>query len=216
MTWAKGHAGNRHINAADLASTLARSGSATLDVDYCLLQGGVEWTCGHAFDAVQLDTPLGHIAQVTKCARDVSLRCKVREQAPQECTNTRALRRLMYVPGACDILQALVRRAVLPVGTKELCVVHGCGERATAAHVLLCNSSAHKATMSRHADGEVVFGSVPPSLPRLLRDFVAREPAVLLYVAERLLLQEVEDTVLRGWCFALRSWVMLRHEYRER
>ena len=217
MTWAKGHASNPHINVADAVSTKARGKPEKIDITYCLRAFNVEWSCTNIdFDAVQLDSPVKYVQQVLSNIRDEALRRRILEHAPPEVMDPKKLRALMYVPGACDILQALARRAILPVGTKRSCAVRGCMSAATAEHVLLCDSMRHRQLLTRDAHNDTISGGRKLTLERVLRGFMDRNPAVMLYVCERLLLQQPEDATLCGWCNDLRQWVMLRREYRER
>ena len=104
---------------------------------------------------------------------------------------------LSFIPGALDILQALTRRAVLPIRSTKICAVPGCGATPTATHVFLTNDPAHRQFFAN--DLRAVFPSTP-TLPSILKSFAKKEPNALRYVSERLLRHEVKDAMLQKWC----------------
>ena len=112
-------------------------------------------------------------------------------------------------------MQAIARRAVLQRSTKAKCAIPQCDGLATAEHVLLCNSPAHRRALSRFADIEKVYPS-PPTVHTVLRDFAMRRPPTLMMVCERMKVQEADDVRMSEWCDGLHKWLMLRVEFRER
>ena len=216
MSWAKGHSKNVHINAADEAATQARVLPSTLDVEVCLARHNIPFICfSEKVVVTQLSSPMHFIRQVKAMNREAGIATRIREQCPQECTKRQNLRRLMYIPGCCDIMQAIARRAVLQRSTKAKCAIPQCDGLATAEHVLLCNSPAHRRALSRFADIEKVYPS-PPTVHTVLRDFAMRRPPTLMMVCERMKVQEADDVRMSEWCDGLHKWLMLRVEFRER
>ena len=51
--------------------------------------------------------------------------------------------RLMRIAGAVDLLQAIARRSIHPLGTTESCTVRGCNHVLSIEHILLANDPRH-------------------------------------------------------------------------
>ena len=88
ISWAKGHAANAHINAADAAATDARNAAGVVNVEMCLAMHEVPFICVSAdADVVQLTTPMQFVSQVKSLIRESMIIAKIREQCPAECTD---------------------------------------------------------------------------------------------------------------------------------
>ena len=199
LTWARGHTDNAHINCADRQCDKARDGRhEVVPLEYFLAVSGVDTMVYYREPCVsQTEEPVLYIRRVLQHIRNKELRPKLLVQAPDSTMNAKVLRKLTKHPGACDILQSLVRRAVLPRGTKEICCVPGCGERATAEHVLTANDAEH----IRHFGSDIVeaYPGRRPKLSEVLGGF-ATSKLVMRLVSARLQLQEAQDTRMTAWC----------------
>eukprot|EP01061_Rhynchopus_euleeides_P001010 TRINITY_DN10716_c0_g3_i1.p1 TRINITY_DN10716_c0_g3~~TRINITY_DN10716_c0_g3_i1.p1 ORF type:complete len:580 (+),score=-51.78 TRINITY_DN10716_c0_g3_i1:236-1741(+) len=217
ITWDKGHATNRAINVADAACTAARSDTTPFDLEWVYTANATPYLCySYDVDTVQLEDPHAYIRSVRCHIRDDPLRREIRKLVPAVCTTRRIVRRLMYIPGACDILQAISRRVILQFGSKRECRVEGCTRHATAEHTLLVNDPRHSGAYGRWGDRAIPYPTESPTLERILTDFARGIFPTMLYCCERIGYQEDDDHALGEWCEWLKRRILLREEYRER
>ena len=197
ITWDKGHATNPHINNADKAATRARDNpDHKIDVDFCYTTFNVEAICSYRKAYIpQAESTLRYVRRVEQFVVDDVVKDNIAKQTPLVCTDKKKLLSLTKIPGACDIMQMLTRRAVLQLSTKRKCRVPGCGATATAQHVLTMNDAAHSA----NGDVTEVYEE-QPLLDDILVDFAKGDKEVIRYVCKRLMYQEDEDYHLNEWC----------------
>ena len=203
-TWAKGHSTNEHINRADRAASEALQGRHNaISVRALLCTLGVERVCVHKpTGTVQLDDTISFVKTMCRAKEDRSLISKLLEQAPVEALAKKVRYSLSHVPGAYDILQALVGRVGWQQRTSADCPVQGCGLKATADHCLSVDDLPHQLAMSRWGDAgsrEVVFGTQPMLCVKdILKAYAAGSPEVLVYVGIRLIVMSI-NTNMKRW-----------------
>jgi hypothetical protein len=156
--WARGHADNDAINDADAGATEARE--TTLSCKTCQEEkkcvrcprisvatiysiAGVHSYCVHQSGAIQMDTLPQFMKATIQGSADAAVRKKLKGWAPAAAMDGKLLGRLSRIPGAVDLLQAFVRRAIHPLGTTEMCPVAGCNHPLTVEHILLAGDTNH-------------------------------------------------------------------------
>ena len=92
---------------------------------------------------VAVDRVPAFIRACREASADRSVRKAVKAWTPKEALDPRTLRRLYRLPGALDLLQAIVRRVVFPERTAYYCQVDDCNCRLDSSHVFLADDLAH-------------------------------------------------------------------------
>ncbi|KAJ9446002.1 hypothetical protein DIPPA_04930 [Diplonema papillatum] len=210
ITWAKGHARNEAINAADAAATAAYRTRSRYDLEWSYHAAGITHVCAHEEEEyVQMDEPGRFVRKTRDHIRDTGLRRRLlQDGTPAALLNPRTLAGLRKWHGATDILQALVRRAIMPRHTRRQCTVPGCQQPGNAGHVLSANDAAHLQSYSEPAGLESLFGR-EPKLNEVLIEFSRCNKAVMKSVCERIRVQESEDKAAE-WANWLRSELSTR------
>ncbi|KAJ9435855.1 hypothetical protein DIPPA_06697 [Diplonema papillatum] len=181
LRWGKGHADNTDINGADEAATRAlQERLPVLDVELLYRKNGVRAVCCYAAeDFPQLESPIRYVKRVWQYSRTKTATRSIRELASAETTKGSTLRSLEALPGAVDLLQAIIRRAVMPRATRIAC--KRCAALANAQHVLLADDATHNEVSDiRHA-----YPTDPPQLKGLLADFAKKRRDTIRHVAKR-------------------------------
>ncbi|KAJ9442262.1 putative RNA-directed DNA polymerase from transposon X-element [Diplonema papillatum] len=181
LRWGKGHADNTDINGADEAATRAlQERLPVLDVELLYRKNGVGAVCCYAAeDFPQLESPFRYVKRVWQYSRTKTATRSIRELASAETTKGSTLRSLEALPGAVDLLQAIIRRAVMPRATRIAC--KRCAALANAQHVLLADDATHNEVSDiRHA-----YPTDPPQLKGLLADFAKKRRDTIRHVAKR-------------------------------
>ncbi|KAJ9436636.1 Target of rapamycin, partial [Diplonema papillatum] len=181
MRWHRGHAGDVYIDRADEAASEALlTRDPLLDVELVYREGGIPTLCVHEREALpQLDTPVGFVKRAAAYMESRGVLKKIREVASHTATKGATLQALERVPGAVDLFQAIVRRAVMPNRTRVSCRL--CQHAATAQHVLLEDDPVHNAASSALE----AYPQGLPSVKDVMEDFALRRPPALKFVAER-------------------------------
>ncbi|KAJ9463787.1 hypothetical protein DIPPA_13405 [Diplonema papillatum] len=210
ITWAKGHAQNMAINAADAAATAAYKTRSRYDLEWSYHAAGITHVCAHEEeDYVQMDEPGRFVRKTREHIRDTGLRRRLlQDGTPAALLNPRILAGLRKCHGATDILQALVRRAIMPRHTRRQCTVPGCQQPGNADHVLTANDAAHLQSFSEPAGLESIYGR-EPKLNDVLTEFSRCNKAAMRSVCERIRVQESEDKAAE-WANWLRSELSTR------
>ncbi|KAJ9471747.1 hypothetical protein DIPPA_19323 [Diplonema papillatum] len=158
MQWHRGHAGDQYVDRADgAASEALLTGGPLLDVERIYVEGGIPTVCVHEREAfLQLDAPTRFVKRAVQHMESRGVLRKIREIASHTATKGSTLQALERVPGAVDLFQAIVRRAVMPNRTRVQCRL--CQRAATAQHVLMENDTIHNAASS-------VLEAYPQGLP---------------------------------------------------
>ena len=163
-------------------------------MDYFLRANGFSETCTAKRTPVpQLDGVVQHIAKVRKLFDELDLRKDLSDVHPV-CLKTKTLRKLMRSPGACDILQAIVRRSLMPNRTQLVC--RRCDELATIHHVLIHPHDDEECHAGDYFNGET------PSIRELVRNFACADKQAFKYVCRRLVLY-LEDSLANKWATRL-------------
>ncbi|KAJ9437324.1 hypothetical protein DIPPA_18654 [Diplonema papillatum] len=181
LRWSKGHADNAFINRADEAATQAlRDRGPGLSMELLHLLNGVKSVCCLvAEEFPMLESPIRFVRRVWRHRRTKTAMRSIRELASAKTTKGSTLGSLETIPGAADLLQSIVRRAVMPRGTKVNCI--RCAEMATAQHVLLADDATHNDV----SDIMEAYPQDRPHLRRLLEDFATRRRPTIRHVARR-------------------------------
>ncbi|KAJ9441406.1 Receptor-type adenylate cyclase, partial [Diplonema papillatum] len=181
LRWGKGHSDNAYINGADEAATRAlQERLPVLDVELLYRKNGVRAVCCYAAeDFPQLESPIRYVKRVWQYSRTKTATRSIRELASAETTKGSTLRSLETLPGAVDLLQAIIRRAVMPRATRVAC--KRCAALANAQHVLLADDATHNEVSDiRHA-----YPADPPHLKGLLADYAKKRRDTIRHVAKR-------------------------------
>ncbi|KAJ9458331.1 hypothetical protein DIPPA_13654 [Diplonema papillatum] len=181
LRWGKGHSDNAYINGADEAATRAlQERLPALDVELLYRENGVRAVCCYAAeDFPQLESPIRYVKRVWQYSRTKTATRSIRELASAETTKGSTLRSLETLPGAVDLLQAIIRRAVMPRATRVAC--KRCAALANAQHVLLADDATHNEVSDiRHA-----YPADPPHLKGLLADYAKKRRDTIRHVAKR-------------------------------
>ncbi|KAJ9435426.1 hypothetical protein DIPPA_08562 [Diplonema papillatum] len=151
-----------------------------LDVELLYRKNGVRAVCCYAAeDFPQLESPIRYVKRVWQYSRTKTATRSIRELASAETTKGSTLRSLEALPGAVDLLQAIIRRAVMPRATRIAC--KRCAALANAQHVLLADDATHNEVSDiRHA-----YPTDPPQLKGLLADFAKKRRDTIRHVAKR-------------------------------
>ncbi|KAJ9440809.1 hypothetical protein DIPPA_32926 [Diplonema papillatum] len=181
LRWSKGHAENQHINRADEAASITlREGTPALDVEHLHWRNGEKAVCCFAAgNFPQLEGPAEYVRRVCQYGRAKTATRAIRQMATGKTTRGSTLRALETVPGAVDLLLAIVRRSILPKGTRVQC--RRCCELATAEHVLLADDDTHNEV----SDIRSATTRRPPVVKELLEDFALKHGPAVLHVARR-------------------------------
>ena len=142
----------------------------------------------------QIDGFVHHIGKVRNLLDDMKLRANLSTDVHPDCLKKHTLRKLMRSPGACDILQAIVRRAIMPIGTKLSCC--RCTEPATIQHVLLSQHQNEACPASNYFSGEM------PSIRELVRAFASGDAKAFRFVCTRIVLY-LDDRLAQLWATRL-------------
>ncbi|KAJ9470690.1 putative RNA-directed DNA polymerase from transposon BS [Diplonema papillatum] len=215
VQWARGHRDNAGINAADEAATNAHQSNRSSDIEWCYSAAKVTRLCrrrqqqpddnDEANDLVQLEESGRFLRRSRNCSRDMAVRDRLTNEVPPRCLSTQTLRALRKLHGATDLLQALVRRTIMPFRTSEACAVVGCAERGSAKHVLTANDELHVRSYGPEADLARIYGRCNVTYWQIMDDFAARNTTVMKSVCERISYQEPSGKAAE-WA----SW--LKHE----
>ncbi|KAJ9452142.1 putative RNA-directed DNA polymerase from transposon BS [Diplonema papillatum] len=215
VQWARGHRDNADINAADEAATNAHQSIRSFDIEWCYSVAKVTRLCrrrrqqpddnDEANDLVQLEESGRFLRRSRNCSRDMAVRDRLTNEVPPRCLSTQTLRALRKLHGATDLLQALVRRTIMPFRTSEACAVVGCVERGSAKHVLTANDELHVRSYGPEADLARIYGQCNVTYWQIMDDFAARNATVMKSVCERISYQEPSGKAAE-WA----SW--LKHE----
>ena len=159
--WSKGHAGDEDINKADAAATTARTtyqacprcsenkrctSCATISLRTLYTLAGICSFCVHKpTGVVQMDTLPAFLRETSKQSSNAAVRKATKGWAPASALDPKILRRLSRLPGALDLLQAMVRRAIHPRGTTTPCPGQGCRQTLTLDHILIVENRKHLA-----------------------------------------------------------------------
>ncbi|KAJ9454303.1 hypothetical protein DIPPA_07934 [Diplonema papillatum] len=202
MQWHRGHAGDQYVDRADgAASEALLTGGPLLDVERIYVEGGIPTVCVHEREAfLQLDAPTRFVKRAVQHMESRGVLRKIREIASHTATKGSTLQALERVPGAVDLFQAIVRRAVMPNRTRVQCRL--CQRAATAQHVLMENDTIHNAASS-------VLEAYPQGLPSfkgLMEDFALRRPPALKFVAERVK-STYDDPLTNRWTAAIMNYL---------
>jgi len=92
---------------------------------------------------IQMDTLPQFMKSSIQGRANGALRDKLKDWAPPAAMDGKLLGRLSRIAGAVDLLQAIVRRAIHPLQTTELCTVTGCTHLLTVEHILLAGNANH-------------------------------------------------------------------------
>ncbi|KAJ9443315.1 hypothetical protein DIPPA_00278 [Diplonema papillatum] len=198
------------INAADAAATAAYKTRSRYDLEWSYHAAGITHVCAHEEeDYVQMDEPGRFVRKTREHIRDTGLRRRLlQDGTPAALLNPRVLAGLRKCHGATDILQALVRRAIMPRHTRRQCTVPGCQQPGNADHVLTANDAAHLQSFSEPAGLESIYGR-EPKLNDVLIEFSRCNKAAMKSVCERIRVQESEDKAAE-WANWLRSELSTR------
>jgi hypothetical protein len=157
--WARGHADNAAINNADEGATAARNQVQAcktckkglrcnrcprISVKTLYSLAGVKSYCVYKpTETIQMDTLTQFMKTSIQSRANGVVRAKLKDWAPPASMDGKLLGRLSRIAGAVDLLQALVRRAIHPLRTTELCTVRGCNHPLTVEHILLAGDANH-------------------------------------------------------------------------
>ncbi|KAJ9456194.1 hypothetical protein DIPPA_11831 [Diplonema papillatum] len=136
-------------------------------------------SCFAAGNFPQLEGPAEYARRVCQYGRAKTATRAIRQMATGKTTGGSTLRALETVPGAVDLLLAIVRRSILPKGTRVQC--RRCCELATAEHVLLADDDTHNEV----SDIRSATTRRPPVVKELLQDFALKHGPAVLHVARR-------------------------------
>ncbi|KAJ9445829.1 hypothetical protein DIPPA_35223 [Diplonema papillatum] len=202
MRWHRGHAGDAYIDRADQAASEALlTRDPLLDVELVYREGGIPTLCVHEREALpQLDTPVRFVKRAVLHLESKAVLKKIREVASHTATRGATLQALERVPGAVDLFQAIVRRAVMPNRTRVTCRL--CQHAATAQHVLLGDDAIHNAASS----APEAYPQGLPSLRGVLEDFALRRPPALKFFAERVK-STYDDPLTNRWTAAILNYL---------
>ncbi|KAJ9457782.1 hypothetical protein DIPPA_34780 [Diplonema papillatum] len=202
MRWHRGHAGDVYIDRADEAASEALlTRDPLLDVELVYREGGIPTLCVHEREALpQLDTPVGFVKRAATYMESRGVLKKIREVASHTATKGATLQALERVPGAVDLFQAIVRRAVMPNRTRVSCRL--CQHAATAQHVLLEDDPVHNAASSALE----AYPQGLPSVKDVMEDFALRRPPALKFVAERVK-STYDDPLTNRWTAAILNYL---------
>ena len=105
---------------------------------------GVKSYCVHEpTGTVQMDTLPHFIKSTVQGLADTNVRKKLKDWAPAAAMDGKLMGRLMRIAGAVDLLQAIARRSIHPLGTTESCTVRGCNHVLSIEHILLADDQRH-------------------------------------------------------------------------
>ncbi len=196
IKWEKGHATCQSLNLADEATRKARGArKEKADVEFCYAKWGIPFITAYHDGRIQLETTARFVKRLLAEARDAAPLRAIQELIPLDVTEPKRMRKLARTPGAADLLQAVIRRAVLQRNNTRLCCIEGCREKATAEHTLLANDAAHNVDSTPTYD----------TLHRLLTAVANGETTSLNFFCNRLQRHCHSDPHIRRWISALRT-----------
>ncbi|KAJ9453159.1 Phospholipase A1-II 4 [Diplonema papillatum] len=144
-----------------------------------------------------VESPIRYVKRVWQCSRTKTATRSIRELASAETMKGSTLRSLETLPGAVDLLQAIIRRAVMPRATRIAC--KWCAALANAQHVLLADDATHNEVSDiRHA-----YPTDRPNLKGLLADFAKKRRDTIWHVAKRVKVL-CDDPLAARWLLVLR------------
>eukprot|EP01063_Lacrimia_lanifica_P036062 TRINITY_DN7048_c0_g1_i10.p1 TRINITY_DN7048_c0_g1~~TRINITY_DN7048_c0_g1_i10.p1 ORF type:complete len:653 (+),score=16.10 TRINITY_DN7048_c0_g1_i10:237-2195(+) len=228
--WDRGHAQNAYINAADAAATAAFTDPATPVVSMTDIYGaaGVDRavfrkyrfvTLGGKKETkerritlprmVQTDTAMNFVKSSINMRNEALVADYLPKWCPKAATDRAKLRKLTKVPGAVDLVQALVSRHVFDVTDGEQCKARRCRAPLDFPHALLAGDAAHTAVLTACPEMPAMGGLRGPAPPpptgsatdrtrETLARFVDGQPHALDLVA-RCVRAYTDDPQVRHW-----------------
>ncbi len=172
---------------------------------------GVERVCIHTpSEAVQMDATPKFIRAIERAGADDAVRPEIPKRISPGHYNRQNLNRLAFIPGALDLLHALVRRAILPDRSARTCPIASCSKLIDAHHAFTCIDAAHrKALADCHLDVPVTSLNITKvSVPELLGKYANRDEAVMKHVARRVIFF-ADDVKAERWAKWLLSALKL-------
>ena len=133
------------------------------------------------------DTTATFIKQMTQNEVDAKILPELRKRISQPSLLRSNRWRLATLPGASDLLYALIRRSLLPDNSPHPCPVNGCTFYCTANHILTCSDPAHLAIMApdqRLCDPVSLFGRAL-SACEIITQAASNDLPSLMYIAIR-------------------------------
>ena len=214
ITWDRGHAHNEWIKGADTGATNARSGKGhTLNIMHLLSHLRIPLIIRHSFastcDAVQLTDYPKFLRAATCYIRDFPLRKTLAQRYDPICWNKRTLTKLSKTPGALDLLQAIMRGAILPWSNKNLCPVPGCQQTLTLHHALLADDRKHSDLFGIEGNLSSIPGLRTTKL--IMSNFAQQHKDTLLFLSTRAKILLPDDTQVQDWTRWIITALQLRH-----
>ncbi|KAJ9463646.1 hypothetical protein DIPPA_09938 [Diplonema papillatum] len=197
IQWTKGHADCVTLNQADKATREAyTAGEYHMEMEYCFHYWNEAYIYLHP-EGLQCEAPADFVKRILREQREAHVIRAIEALVPRSLAEPKRMRRLGRIPGAADLLQAIIRRTILQQQTRQMCNVRHCTAYATAQHVLLTDDPAHnEGGRTPTDDWKTLHG--------LLEAYAKKQLAAIAFVCNRLSRQCTEDRAVQRWIAACR------------
>ena len=203
ITWAKGHAKNEWINRADSGATQARDYvQQVVDILHLLTHLGIPRVMRYVFaatcDAIQLADYPKFLKSATNYIKERPMRLTLAARCDPTCWDRRTMSKLAKIPGALDLLQAIMRGAILPWANKTVCSVPGCRQTLTLQHALMVNDRNHRDFFGIAGDLNKI--PTPRTVKTIMKQFAQQHFTTMIFLATRTKKLLADDPNVKDWC----------------
>jgi len=124
------------------------------------------------------------------------------------CWDSRTMSKLAKIPGALDLLQAIMRGAILPWANKTVCSVPGCRQTLTLQHALMVNDRNHRDFFGIAGDLNKI--PTPRTVKTIMKQFAQQHFTTMIFLATRTKKLLADDPNVKDWCRWLITAVHLK------